>query len=93
MSNPDITITKHGTVYAGGDAVGLFRARIVASGLRLYARTGLQPSRSFTPTAMLAAAKTITGKGYARGAYLRAADDLDLWASTMQSALSVEVRP
>lgn len=62
----------------------VFRARVVASGLRLYAKTGMKPNREYTPTNMLRAASAMTGEKYKRGEYLRAADDLTRLADEMQ---------
>lgn len=91
MTDSYIQYNAGGTSLVGPDAVALFRAVTIASGLRLYAKTGIKPNRSWTPTAMLAAATGITGKPYKRGQFLIAADDVDLWASTMKAALPVIV--
>ena len=48
----------------------------VAQGLKLYAKTGMQPSRAWTPKAMLATAGRLTGKTYKRGQYVQAEADL-----------------
>lgn len=73
--------------FVGADAVSLFRAATIASGLRLYAATGMKPSRAYTPSAMLAAAAGITGKRYKRCEYLKAAADVSLWCQEMKTAL------
>ncbi len=39
----------------------IYRALVIASGLRLYARTGMKPNRAYTPMAMMIAARHITG--------------------------------
>lgn len=62
----------------------VLRARVVASGLRLYAKTGMKPNRAYTPTAMLRAASEMTGEKYKRGEYERAAADLTALADEMQ---------
>jgi hypothetical protein len=67
--------TEAGTVFVGSD-VDIFRLAALASGLRLYAKTGINPNRAYTPTAMLKAASEATGKSYKRGQYVQAADDL-----------------
>jgi hypothetical protein len=77
-------------MFVGPDAVALFRATAIASGLRLYAKTGMKPNRAWSPTAMLAAATGITGKKYKRGEHQKAADDIKLWADTMSAALPRE---
>jgi hypothetical protein len=75
-----LTRTNNGTVFAGSD-MGIFQALVLASGLRIYAATGMKPNRQYTPSAMLNAAKAVTGKTYKRGEYAKAADDLTEWAN------------
>jgi len=76
------TITHEGgaTTFAGRDAVEVFRAKTVASALKLYARTRMKVNRAYTPTNMLAVATEITGKKFKRGQYMEAAEALDAWA-------------
>lgn len=62
----------------------LFQAKVLASALRLYARTGIQPNRAYTPGAMLRTAEHITGEQFRRGQYVQAAAALDAW--TQQAA-------
>jgi hypothetical protein len=76
-----------GTSFVGPDAVSCFAAFALASGLRLYAKTGLRPNRAYTPSAMLAAASRITGKRYKRGQHELAAADVQRWAEEMRDAL------
>ena len=92
MSNSEIITSAGGTTFAGPDAVALFRAMALKSGLKLYARTGMRPNRAWTPTAMLRTAAAITHKTYKRGEFEKAADDLHIWIETMKSALPVEER-
>jgi hypothetical protein len=89
MNDSEIKTGPGGTTFAGPDAVALFRATSLASGLRLYAKTGMKPNRAWTPSAMLHAAGAITGKRYKRGQHQQAADDLKVWADTMAAALPV----
>lgn len=84
------TITHHeggGVTFAGADAIEIYRATAIASGLRLYARTGMKPNRAYTSTAMIAAANEITGHVYRRGQYLMAAQALTEWAQRARAAL------
>ncbi len=81
-----------GTTFAGPDAVALYRATALWSGLGMYLKCKMQPNRAWTPTAMLKAASGITGKTYKRGQYQQARDDLKIWMDTMKSALPVTVR-
>jgi len=53
-----------------------YRAAVIKHALKIYANTGMQVNRAYTPTAMLKAAGQLTGKTYKRGQYLLAADDL-----------------
>lgn len=62
-----------GTMFSGPGAVNIFRARVIASGLRLYAKTGMKPNRAYTPTNMLRAASEMTGQKFKRGQYEEAA--------------------
>lgn len=78
-----------GVSYVGLDAVSLYRATALKSGLRLYAKTGMKPNSAWTPTAMLAAAGGITGKRYKRGQYAAAAADLQIWIDAMRAALPI----
>lgn len=90
---PESYLTYHkdgqASSFVGPDAVALFRAATIASGLRLYAKTGMRPNRMWTPTAMLAAATGITGKKYRRGEYAKAAEDVSKWVAEMKAALPV----
>ena len=86
-NNSEIVQHSGDTMFEGPDAVRYFQARVVANGLRMYARSGLKPNRQWTPGAMLRAAGQITGKRHTRGQYWAAIDDLDAWADAMMSAL------
>lgn len=81
-----------GATYAGPDAVAVFRARAVASALRLYARTGLKANRAYTPSAMLAVATEVTGRKFKRGQYAEAAAALDAWAIAAAQPLLAPTR-
>lgn len=65
-----------GTMFAGREAVDVFRGIVIANALEFYAKTGMKVNRAYTPTAMLGAAKGITGKTYKRGQYAAAAADI-----------------
>lgn len=62
--------------FVGPAAVNVFRSAVIASALRLYAKTGMKANRAYTPTAMLKAAAEITGQKYKRGEYMKAAEDI-----------------
>ena len=76
-----ISTTPSGaTVCSGRAAVDVFRAKTIASALRLYAKTGMKMNRAYTPTNMLAAASEITGTKFKRGQFVQAAEALTKWA-------------
>ena len=80
--NASIKQTESGAVvFSGRDAVEVFRAKTLASALRLYAKTGMKPNRMYTPTNMLAAASQITGTKFKRGQFEEAAKSLTDWAN------------
>lgn len=88
MTQGHIQTSPSGAIsFVGKDAVRLFQATALASGLRLYARSGMKPNRAWTPTAMLKLASSFTGKAYKRGAYLAAAEDVKAWADAMAATL------
>lgn len=75
-----------GTSFNGREAVEVYRATVIAHGLRLYARTGIRPNRAYTPTNMMAAAAQITGQKFGRRDYMGAYEALMKWAKA-QAAL------
>lgn len=80
--NATIKQTESGAVVCSGrPAVEVFRAKTLATGLRLYAKTGMLPSRAYTPTNMLKAAEAITGTKFKRGQHEQAAQALTEWAN------------
>ena len=68
-----------GVTFRGPAGVQTFRAMALRQGLKLYAACGIKPNRAWTPSNMLRAAGSITGKQYKRGQYMLAADDLTTW--------------
>lgn len=79
--NASIKQTESGAVvFSGRAAVDVFRAKTLASALRLYAKTGMKVNRAYTPTNMLATASSITGKKFKRGQFEQAAEALTQWA-------------
>ena len=77
--------TDGGRTFVGSD-VNIFRCHVIASALRLYAKTGMKANRAYTPKAMLAAATAETGRTF-KGAnkYLEAADALDAAANAAKA--------
>ena len=90
MQQSEIVHHKSGGIsLVGPDAINLYRAVMLASSLRLYAKTGMIPTRGVTAMVMLKIAKEYTGKTYKRGQYEQAAQDVDVWVQTMKAALPV----
>jgi len=81
------------TTFAGPDAVGLFRAATLWSGIGLYIASNgkIIPTRGLTISKMLAIATTYTGKPYkrTRAGQEQARADLKVWMDTMKAALPV----
>ena len=78
-----------GTTLSGPDAMRFYQAVQLKSFLKLYAKTGIRPTRGVGPAQMLGLASNITGHKYKRGAFLEAAEDLSTWIETMRAALPV----
>ena len=88
----DSEIVRHasgGVTFAGPDAVNFYRAVTLVSCLRMFARSGIKPTRGIGGPQMLALATQYTGKKYKRGQWLAAADDVKVWADTMKAALPI----
>lgn len=83
-----IHYTSHGsTMLTGPDGMAFFRATVLASALKLYAKTGICPTRGVGPKNMMAHATAITGKTFKARDYLGAAAAVTEWAQTMKAAL------
>lgn len=80
-----------GTSFVGPDAIKLFRAITLASSLRLFANTGMVPTRGVTGFMMLKMATEFTGKTYKRGQHTKAAEDVATWIDTMKLAMPLTV--
>lgn len=92
MSDNMIIRGVGGTMFSGPEAVRLFQAMALRTGLQLYSRTGMLPSRGYTPGKMLAAAGAFTGKKYGRGTMPNckaAADDLTIWIDATKAMMPV----
>ncbi len=85
----EIVKTEGGTIFAGPRAVSVYQAIAVRRGLLTYAQTGMKLNRMWTPKAMLLTASSITGKAYKRGAYVKAAEDLQTWIDATRGAIPV----
>ena len=68
-----------------------YQAVIIASALRLYAKTGIKANRAYTPTNMIRKAREITGKTLAARDYVGAAQALTDWANANRAAQRLSV--
>jgi len=75
--------------FVGFEAVDLFRARMLASHLKLYAKTGIKPTRGVGLKQMLALASGYTRKRYpnTKAAAIAAAEDVKVWADALALSL------
>lgn len=93
MTNPNKSEIIHhaggGTTLIGLDAINLLKAITLKAHLKLYAKTGIKPTRGVSGPDMLRLAEQYTGKKYKRGQYDLAAADVDVWVQTMKAALPV----
>jgi len=81
MTQDSITSTPSGGTVFTGKGVNVYAATVIASALRLYARTGIKVNRAYTPSAMLAKATEYTGQTFkGRDKYQQAAEALKQWA-------------
>lgn len=90
MNGEGVHFHKGGTTtFSGLDAVHLFRAAVLKSGLGLLSK-GIRPTQGLSLTKALKMASGYTGKKYKRGEAERARADLQIWIDTMKAALPVE---
>jgi len=75
------------TSFSGPAAVDVFGMLALASGLRLYAKTGMQPNRCWRSTAMMRTASAYTGQKFKARDYLGAADALTAAAHALRANL------
>jgi len=84
-----INVGKGATSFIGPDATRLYAAAQLQGFLKLFAKTGIVPTRGINGTRLLALATGYTGKGYKRGQHMQAYEDMCLWVDTMKAALPV----
>lgn len=87
-----ITYTKNGDAqsFTGEGGVNVFVMATVATGLRLYAKTGMKPNRAWTPTAMMRKAEELTGEKFGKRDYLKAADALTAKVQSEKKRIAAE---
>jgi len=86
----EIKSHPHGGMSFAGRGVDVYRATVIASGLKLYAKTGIKPNRAYTPTAMMAAAREITGRKFKARDYMGASEALTEWAKALAAVIHAE---
>jgi hypothetical protein len=74
------------TSFVGPAQIEIYRATVIGSALKLYAKTGLKVNRAYTPKAMMQAAEQITGQKFKARDYQGAADALKVWADAAAPA-------
>jgi hypothetical protein len=78
MSKNEITFTANGGAsYVGPKGVNVFRLRCLAGAIRLYAKTGMIPTRGVTITKMMKQAEQDTGKKFKKRDYITAALEVE----------------
>ena len=70
----------NGGILISGDSTRVYQMMVVASALRLFAKSGLKVNRNYTPNAMMRAATHLTGKRFKAGDYVGAAEALEVAA-------------
>lgn len=83
-----ITLTNGATIHTG-DAIPLFRVKMLRSAIKLHKNTGMIPTRGVTITRMFAEASKITGKTYKRGQHDAALADLTKWIDAADASMPV----
>jgi hypothetical protein len=94
-TNGSITVSKGATTFAGPAGVDVFRANLLKSSLRLFAKTGIIPTRGVSGSKLLKLATQYTGITYKAGAKVResaevAARDLEAVVSGKLEAIKIE---
>lgn len=79
-----------GVTFVGPDAVRVFQAAALSTGIGLLSR-GIKPRRDWTMKRALAAVTPYTGRTYKRTEWAQAQADLKVWIETMKSAIPTEV--
>lgn len=84
------TNVANGTTFAGPKGVGIYQAIVLASSLRLYAKTGIKPTRGVGPKHMMKLAEQITGLKFKAKEYILAAEALRTWADKTKAEIDAE---
>ena len=89
MADSYIEISKGSTCFVGPDATNLVRARVLKSGLIMWTKYKMIPTRGITITRMLTIATEYTGKSYKRTEANRAVDELQSWIAAMECSMPI----
>lgn len=73
-----------------GEGINVFAMAVIATGLRLYASTGIRPNRAYTPKAMMAAAERYTGMRFKARDYIAAADALTARLQALKASIGAQ---
>lgn len=90
MDRIDYDQNGNARTFSGPGAVNVFAMAALASGLRLYAKTGMKPNRAWTPTTMMRAAAHHTGLTFKTRDYLGAADALSVKVQAEKDRIAQE---
>lgn len=91
MTDSYIQTDASGTMFAGPDAVQLFKAMQIKSALKMW-KVGLKARRGIRLKDLLGMVSQHTGKAYKRTEIDVAIDDLEQWIEAMKAALPVETK-
>ena len=91
MADSYIQTNASGTMFAGPDAVELFKAMQIKSALKMW-RVGLKATRGVRLKNLLSMTSEYTGKPYKRTEVDTAIADLVQWIEAMKAALPVEAK-
>jgi hypothetical protein len=89
MTDPTAITHHDGGTTMTGDAIELYRWKVVQQSIGLYMKTGMLMTRGATITHLLTLASGITKKQYGRGkkAQQQAYDDLQVSIETLRAAI------
>jgi len=79
--------------FVGPDAVNVFAMAVIASALRLYAKTGMKANRAYTPKAMMKAAESHTGLKFKARDYIGAAEALEAKVQAEKARIGALTQP
>jgi hypothetical protein len=93
IDDSKVVIGAMGTIYSGADAVSLYQAMALRAAMRLYAKTGIVPTRGFGKKKMVEQVNLITKSDYATKDFVKAFDHLNIFVEQLKSSIPVEAEP